>query len=312
MKLRRPFLNISITLVCFFLSTSLFADFKEFQAVPNDESLQAKVQSVADETLKQFPKLTADNLAITIIDLSNPAVLVRASLRGGAPFYPASVVKLFYMAEVYHQVHDMKIDLTPELQRALKEMIHVSDNDATAFLLDVITDTCGGPELSGPAFDRFLEKRGVVNRWFGSMGYDVNAMAKPWSFGPFGRDVQVVGPNRERRNRATSDAVAALMLWIVRREAVSRDASEQMMRLLRRNLPQSGEENQVIEFLGETLPAGASEWSKAGWTSEVRHDAAYVELPNGKKFIEVVFTRGPADDVHLLPEIGKKIVAMMQ
>jgi hypothetical protein len=52
--------------------------------------------------------------------------------------------------------------------------------------------------------------------------------------------------------------------------------------LLERPLaPPRATENQVREFFGESLPEGARLWSKEGDTSEVRHDAAYVELPDG-------------------------------
>jgi beta-lactamase class A len=281
------------------------ADYREFKDLPLDPSIEAKLRHAADDVLKQFPKLTADNFAMTVVDVSMPSAIGRGDYHGDAPFYPASVIKLFFMTETYHQ----KLEATPDMDRALHEMIGVSDNDATAFILDVISDTCSGPMLEGRALNKFLDKRAVANQWFGSMGYDISAMAKPWSFGPFGRDTQVVGASRERRNRATSNAVASLMLWIVRRHAVSQPASDAMMNLLARPLdPVRKEENQVKEFLGESLPAGSKLWSKAGWTSEVRHDAAYVELPNGKKYVIVVFTRGTADDVTLLPAISKRLM----
>ena len=47
-------------------------------------------------------------------------------------------------------------------------------------------------------------------------------------------------------------------------------------------------------------------------TTPLRHDAAYIELPNGKKFILVVFTRGTADDVKLLPAIATKALAELE
>jgi beta-lactamase class A len=303
----------SVAIAVLLLAASIAsADFREFQKVPVDPALGARLQQVALDTVAEFKndKFTPNDIALSVIDLTDPAAPRRAAYNGGVPFYPASVIKMFFMTEVMHQVHDGKLDLTPEIQRALQEMIHVSDNDATAFLLDVISDTASGPQLSGPALDQFLYKRGVANRYFAAMGYDISAMAKPWSFGPFGRDTQVVGAKRERRNRMTADTGAALMLWIVQRKAVSPAASEQMMRLLRRTLPQSGDENQVIEFLGESLPPGASEWSKAGWTSEVRHDVAYVELPNGRKFIVAAMTRGIADNTKLLPAISRRVLAL--
>ncbi len=301
--MRIPLLAVTLLLT----AVTAHADFRELKDFPIDPSLEVAIQRASEETLKAYPKLSADNLAITIIDVTRPSTIQRADIHGDAPFYPASVVKLFYLAETYHQ----KKEKEPDVAHALHEMIRVSDNDATAFILDTITDTCSGPELEGRALRQFIEKRRVVNRWFGSMGYDISAMAKPWSFGPFGRDKQLMGgDDRPNRNRATSNAVASLLLWIVRRRAVSPEASDAMLALLKRPLPPEKEENQVVEFIGEALPAGSQLWSKAGWTSEVRHDAAYFELPDkGKKLILVIFTRGLADDKTLVPSIAKRVLA---
>jgi len=301
-------MRIRFVLPILLAAVPAFADFREFKDVPVDPSLVTKARHAAEASLKEFPKLTADNLAITVVDVTNASTVSRGDYHGDAPFYPASVVKLFFMAEVYHQ----KVESEPDVDRALHEMIRLSDNDATAFLVDVISDTCAGPELEGRALAKFIDKRRVVNRWFSSMGYDISAMAKPWSFGPFGREMQLLGPNRENRNRATANAFASLLLWIVRGRAVSRAASGAMLSLLERPLaPTRADENQVKEFIGESLPAGSHEWSKAGWTSEVRHDAAYVELPSGKKLIVVIMTRGVADDVKLIPAIAKHLLDEM-
>lgn len=281
-------------------------NFREFQQLLVDPSLDASLRRAAAATLTAFPKLTADNLALSIIDVTKPEVMSRADYHGDAPFYPASVIKLFYMLEVFHQ----RRENDPDVPRALHEMIVVSDNDATAFLLDTISDTCSGPELQGRALNKFIDRRRVVNRYVNPMGYDVSAMAKPWSFGPFGRDVQLMGgPTRPNRNRATANSFAALLLWILRRRAVSSQASDAMMALLARPLdaPQT-DEGQVISFIGEALPIGSKLWSKAGWTSEVRHDAAYIELPTGRKLILVILTRGTADDKTLIPAITRSIL----
>jgi len=291
------------------------ADYREFKERPVNPALTLNLQHAADDVLKQYPKLKAEDLAITVVDVTNPSTIDRGDYHGDSAFYPASVVKLFYMAETFHQ----KKENDPDMQRALTEMIVVSDNDATAFILDSISDTCGGPSLFGRAFRKFIDKRSVVNRWFQPMGYDMSAMAKPWSFGPFGRDMQVIYGKetfdankdpRMNRNRATSNGIASLVLWIVRKHAVSESASDAMLKLMERPLnPLRKEENQVKEFIGESLPEGSKLWSKAGWTSEVRHDAAYVELPSGKKYVIVIFTRGIADDVTLIPFIAKRLLA---
>jgi len=299
-----------VALPLLLLATSAFANFREFTDLPKNPALELALKHAAEQTLKDFPKLTADNLAISIIDVSMPSAIDRGDWKGDAPFYPASVVKLYIMAEVFHQ----KKEAEPDVARALGEMIRLSDNDATAFLLDLISDTCPGPNLEGRALAKFIDKRRVVNRWLATMGYDISAMAKPWSFGPFGREMQLLGGDaRPNRNRSSANSFASLLLWIVRKRAVSPADSDAMMALLERPLnPLRADENQVKDFIGESLPAGSKEWSKAGWTSEVRHDAAYIELPGGKKLILVIMTRGTADDVKLVPAIAKSVLGELQ
>ncbi|MDQ6940603.1 MAG: class A beta-lactamase-related serine hydrolase, partial [Verrucomicrobiota bacterium] len=156
------------------------ADFREFQKIPNSDSLATALAQTAEAAAKEFPQLTPDNLALSIIDLTKAEAPIRADYHGDAPFYPASVIKLFVMAEVFHQGKH-----SPEIERALREMIHVSDNDATAYLIDVLSNTTAGPELEGKALEEFIDRRRVINRYFDSLGYHISAMMKPWSFGPY-------------------------------------------------------------------------------------------------------------------------------
>jgi hypothetical protein len=53
---------------------------------------------------------------------------------------------------------------------------------------------------------------------------------------------------------------------------------------------------------------GAKLWSKAGWTSKTRHDAAYIELPNGAKFVLVVFTENHATERDIIPNVARNIL----
>src|SRR5437660_10730571 len=141
-------------LTLLFVPATALADFREFKAVPVDADLGAKLTRAAEASLKDFPRLTADNLALSIIDLTKPDSPVRADYHGDASFYPASLVKLFFMVETYRQGK-----LTPEIERALREMIYVSDSDAAAFLLDILTDTCSGSELQGKALEHVIHPR---------------------------------------------------------------------------------------------------------------------------------------------------------
>jgi hypothetical protein len=291
-----------------FLTLTVRADYRELVQVARDPSIETKVRMAAEASLKAYPKLSADDLAITVVDLSHPGIVSRGDYHGDVAFYPASVIKLFFMADVF-ATHKEKV---PDVDRALKEMIAISDNDATAYIVDILAGTTPGPSLEGRALHKFIERRREINRRFERLGYtdNVSAMMKPWSFGPYGRDLQALGENKVNRNKLTANATASLLLWIVRQHA---PGWTEMMTLLARPLtPTRPEENQVKELIGEALPEGSHLWSKAGWTSEVRHDAAYFELPNGRKMILVLFTRGTADDVTLIPAIAKHVFEELQ
>ena len=292
-----------VVVLFFVLATNVRADFRQFTALPPAPALEAKLRSAAEATLQAYPKLKADDLAISVIDVTS---LTRADYHGDVPFYPASVIKIFFMADVY-QTRKQHLG---DVDRALREMIVVSDNDATAYLVDILANTVPGPPLQGRALRRYIERRRDINRRFERLGYtDVSAMMKPWSFGPYGVDLQVLGENRVNRNKLTANTTAALLLSIVRGRA---PGAETMMSLLERPLaPVREEENQVKEFIGEALPTTARLWSKAGWTSEVRHDAAYIELPDGRRLVLVIFTRGTADDVTLIPAVARNVLQVL-
>jgi hypothetical protein len=49
-------------------------------------------------------------------------------------------------------------------------------------------------------------------------------------------------------------------------------------------------------------------WSKAGWTSTTRHDAAYLELPDGSKFVLVTFTTDHANEREIIPSVARVVL----
>jgi len=301
----------TLIVVLLLSATTVRADFREFTDVARDPRIAANLRHAAEATLKAYPKLKPEDLAISVIDMTRADTISRGDVNGDAPFYPASVIKMFFMADVFAT----RTERLPDVERAMKEMIVVSDNDATAYIVDILAGTAGGVSLEGRALRRYIEKRREINRRFQHLGYtdNVSAMMKPWSFGPYGVDRQVLGENRVNRNKLTANATASLFLWIVRRRARGSDV---MMNLLHRPLaPPREEENQIKEFIGEALPSDAKLWSKAGWTSEVRHDAAYIELPNGRKLILVIFTRGSEGiegDKTLIPTVTRNVLAELE
>jgi beta-lactamase class A len=145
----------------------------------------------------------------------------------------------------------------------------------------------------------------------------INVNQKTWGDGPYGRERAFLGEMMENRNMLTTDATARLLHSVVGGVAVSSPRSQVMMNLMKRSLDPTDlmqdEENQVIGFLGEGLPQEAQLWSKAGWMSRVRHDAAYIELPSQRPYQLVVFTEGKAQskNTELLPFVSRQVVATM-
>jgi hypothetical protein len=278
-------------------------------------ALQPLVDRAAQTALEAFApqKLRADQLAITLIDLRDPARPQRASVRGDVPIYPASVVKLFYLAAAHRWMEDKKLTDTSELRRAMKDMIVDSSNDATAYIVDLLTGTTSGPELSDAEIKIWFEHRNAVNRYFASLGYaGINVNKKPWGDGPYGRETQATQLFEPKRNQLTTDATARLLADIATGKCVTAARSAEMMQLLSRDpaTKDSDPDNQA-KFTGPALPPGAKLWSKAGWTSQTRHDAAYIELPNGAKFVLVVFTTDHAKETEIIRTVAKVIVKEM-
>ncbi|HBE16508.1 MAG TPA: serine hydrolase, partial [Cyanobacteria bacterium UBA11367] len=140
---------------------------------------------------------------------------------------------------------------------------------------------------------------------------------KTWCDGAYGRERAFLGELMENRNMLTTNATARLLHSIVGGVAVSSARSQLMMNLMKRNLKPidltSEDENQITGFLGAGVPSDTQIWSKAGWTSQVRHDAAYIELPDRRPYLLVVFTEGKAHSKNktILPFVSQQFVRTM-
>jgi Beta-lactamase enzyme family len=272
--------------------------------------LQSVVDSAVVEAGKQFPKLQPNQIAVTLVDLRDPAKPARASHRGGEQIYPASVIKLFYLAAAHRWMEDAKLTDTPELRRAMSDMIVHSYNEATHYVLDVLTGTTSGPELPEAELKAWFDQRNAVSRYFAGLGYrNVVAHKKPWCEGPYGRETQAIKAFEPRRNFLSTDDTARLMTEIVSGKCISIKRSGEMMTLLKRELPEKDPDPDAQgKFTGSVLLEGAKLWSKAGWTSQTRHDCAYVELADGRKFVLVTFTESHASERGILHAVARKVV----
>ncbi|WP_414566511.1 MULTISPECIES: serine hydrolase [unclassified Anabaena] len=300
-----------------------------------DEQLENLGNGILEATWATFPTLARNQVALTWIVYDPPVPVntggaltpdafwnhnVRGfTYRGVERIYPASVVKLFYLVAVNEWLEKGMSNNSQELTRALRDMIVDSSNDATSLIVDILSGTTSGPELPTGPFETWKYQRHIVNRYYQSLGWEemqtINVCQKTWGDGPYGRERAFYGEMLENRNMVTTNAIARLLHSIVGGVAVSSGRSQAMMNLLKRSinpddLPTDVEEDQVTGFFGGGLTPDAQLWSKAGWTSQVRHDAAYIELPDQRPYILVVFTEGKANakNREILPFISQRFV----
>jgi len=303
-----------------------------------DEQLETLGTSIIEAAKAEFTELAGDRIALTWI-VYDPPVRVNTGgalspeefwkyqprgfgNRASERVYPASIVKLFYLVAIWEWAEKGMIKTSPELERAVRDMIVDSSNDATSLVVDVLTGTTSGPELTSGPFETWKQQRNIVNRYFQSLNWrdlqDININQKTWCDGPYGRDRAFLGELMENRNMLTTNAAAILLHSIIGGVAVSAKASQEMMGLIKRSLEpvelEAEPENQVTGFLGSGLPLEATLWSKAGLTSQVRHDVAYIEIPNLRPYLLVVFTEGKENSKNeeILPFISRQFVEAMK
>ncbi|MDX6612890.1 MAG: hypothetical protein QOD75_2076 [Blastocatellia bacterium] len=282
---------------------------------PPSPALQNLVNEAARTALEKFAdtKLSESQLSITLIDLRDGQHPRQASFRGNERIYPASVVKLFYLAAVHRWLEDGKIKETDELKRAVRDMIVDSSNEATQYVVDVLTHTTAGYELPPNEMKKWQEQRNVVNRYYSSLGYsNINVNQKTFCEDAYGRERISRGPKGENRNKLTTEATARLLAEIVTGRAVTPARGKKMMELLKREFAGTSKDadDQGHGFSGIALQGieGARLWSKAGWTSSTRHDAAYIELPDGSKFVLVTFTTDHANEREIIPTVVRVVI----
>ncbi|MFB8796388.1 MAG: serine hydrolase [Microcoleus sp.] len=285
------------------------------------QELQQIVNEAANiATTKELP---VETLSISLIDVSNSQNHTFAGYQNQTLRFPASVAKFFWMAAFYSALEKGIITQKESAFTSdLEQMIRFSNNDAASRILDTITDTKSGGQLTGTELETWLTKRRQINQFFQSAGY-TNIMLSTKNYPihylrqeqPAGRDLQLKGdPSQPMRNQVTTDQAARLIYEIYTRQAVSSIASRKMAYLLTRDLdPKAWKKdptNPIKGFLGESLPSNIYFGSKVGYTSKSRSEAAFVRTLDDKAiYILVVFADDPAyaKDETIFPAISRYV-----
>ncbi|CAN7555578.1 hypothetical protein GFB56_22560 [Ensifer sp. T173] len=227
------------------------------------------------------------------------------------PVYPASVVKLFFLDALASFREQGHLAEHEEDDRAAEQMMAISSNEATVYLVGRLTGADDGAPLQGEALEEWCAARHRVQQWFQSQNRSefagINVLHGTYEDSPYGRAKQI--RNGKNGNLLTPLSAAALMHDIARG---ARARSDWMMGLMNREFQRHSNDadpagDQVLGFLVEGLPRDVMTWSKAGHTSWTRHDLVYGETPDGKSFVLCVMCDGEwsATDKSFLPNFAQ-------
>ncbi len=151
------------------------------------------------------------------------------------------------------------------------------------------------------------------------MGYtNINVNQKTFCEDAYGIEQQSRNYKGENRNGLTTNATARLLAEIVTGRMNTRERTRAMMDLMKRDpfAASTDPDDQGHGFTGKLVidrkMTDAKLWSKAGWTSKSRHDAAYIETADGLKFVLVIFTENHSAETGVIPMIAGKIIDKMK
>ena len=301
---------------------------------PQSFEQSVEIQRIVDEiiNLATSQGLPIDPLSISLIDVNTGEF---ASYQEESLRYPASVVKMFWMTILYEQMKQGFLKNENVSYEDIRKMLKKSDNQAGSRIVDQITDTSSGAELSKQNYQDWLNRRLQMNEFFTAADYgELNISQKTFPIpylqeygtSPKGRELQMRGdPNQPVRNKITTQQAARLMYEIITEQAVSPEFSREMQQWLTQDLNREAWEhidpnfefNPIRSFFGESLPPDVQFLSKAGWTSSTRQEVAFVRTSDRKTaYILAIFAEDKAyaydGNQKIFPQISRLVFERMK
>ena len=282
-----------------------------------NEEIGSALKDILTKTCHKKYHQKHNNIAVTWINYEWSAKKGYGyGINNRKKIYPASVVKLVYSLAIYYWIENKTILQDIQVNEAIKEMLQNSSNDATSFIVDLLTGTTSGPSLEKETFHKWKYQREIINDWLKNLNWeelqDFNCCQKTWEDRPYGREKDFYRTSNENRNAMTTDGTARIMEEIMQNIPFNEkniNLKNYLFRELTEQSQHNDPNNQINGFLGEGLPLRVPFWSKAGLMSEARHDAGWWINKDQSKTLLVVFTEGKefADDNYFLPKFSKAI-----
>ena len=283
-----------ITALCMLISAAgVFADTQAF-TITDDPDLDAAVAQVRADFLAMKPYI--DRLDVTILRPNGDGTWGRGSYNPDVIAYPASSVKLCYLAAAMYwsRTNGHSYDY---LDWCVRPMIADSSNYATGDTVDQIT---GAPNYETSTYDdtfwNWYDKRLYTENYLSARGLLENQTilhkTYPTNSGDSPTGAEQLAQDYRGGNRMQPKCSASLMLEVIK-GAIEPDANAYMRELLR------SARFGMNSVFGFGLPPGTVYENKLGLAYDTLEDIAYIQLPNGEEFIMAAYS-----DAFVSPETG--------
>lgn len=243
----------------------------EFPA-QSDETLQA----LLDDTVKtqQLTKyINKNELSITLVDITDINAPKLAHVNGRVSFYAASLPKLAIMLAVFEEVHQNNLELTPEIDAALVNMIRNSSNPDATYLYELVGAKRIAEILESERY-RLYDRHSGGGLWVG----------KPYGKEPaWQRD-----PLTNFSHAATGVQVARFYYMLQRNELTDPNYCP----IIKEILSDSAIEHKFVKGLKTENPS-ADIYRKSGTWRNYHSDSAIIESANGHQYIAVALSHTP-------------------
>jgi len=230
------------------------------------------------------------NFAVAFADLNGVNKIL---INSDEEFHPASTIKTPVMIEVFHQIEEGRFSLNDSI---LVENNFTSIADGSNFSLQIDRD-------SGEDFYKYIGKKRTILQLLENMitvsgNLSANILIEIVKAENITRYMKSLGAeniyvlrgvedikafNLGINNRATARDLMIIYKKLAEGKVVSEKYSKKMIDILLRQ-----RFNEIIPAL---LPANVKVANKTGSISGVLHDSGIVFLPNGKKYILILFSK---------------------
>ena len=218
-------------------------------------------------------------------------------------FHPASLLKLFIAVMIEDKTlsgFEKASTKYNKILKALKASILDSDNDALAFLVDILAPSTNDYNfIDEQELDDLCTQRQTISAYFHKLGFSDSLVLvnKCFGFDYYGKEEQIL--DKLGQNQISNNDLIKLLSLIEKSypltfEAMHRDLGDFERGPEGKAIPSSiinTQDYQVEAFTGavlrKELGLGAI-YSKAGWTSKVRHDAVIFDYQSARYFLTVM------------------------